>query len=67
MLHDQEIAAIEAEVKAEIDDAVAFAEAGRWEPGRAELTRDVYAGSRRHDRDDLSRIAMLRIGIRRRA
>ncbi len=44
MLHDQDIAAIEAEVKAEIDDAVAFAEAGRWEPVE-ELTRDVYAGT----------------------
>jgi len=44
MLHDQALAAIEAEVKAEIDDAVAFAEAGSWEP-IAELTRDVYAGA----------------------
>ena len=42
MLHDKDVEAIEAEVKAEIDDAVAYAEAGKWEPV-AELTRHVYA------------------------
>ncbi len=36
---------IEREVAAEIDEAVAFAEAGTWEPV-ADLTRDVYARSR---------------------
>lgn len=41
MLHDQDLAAIEAEVKAEIDDAVVFAEAGTWE-AVADLARDVY-------------------------
>ena len=41
MLHDEDLAAIEAEVEAEIDEAVAFAEAGRWEPVE-ELTRFVY-------------------------
>lgn len=42
MLHDKDLEKIEAEVKAEIDDAVAYAEAGKWEPV-AELTRYVYA------------------------
>ena len=42
MLHDKDVEKIEADAKAEIDDAVAFAEAGKWEPV-AELTRDVYA------------------------
>ena len=45
MLHDDDIAAIEAEVAAEIDEAVAFAEAGAWEPVE-DLTRDVYAEAR---------------------
>lgn len=40
-LHDTDLAAIEAEVAAEIDAAVAFAEAGTWEPVE-QLTRDVY-------------------------
>lgn len=40
MLHDRDLAAIEAEVKAEIDDAVAFAEAGNWEPIE-DLCKDV--------------------------
>ena len=42
MLHDRDVDRIEADTKAEIDDAVAFAEAGTWEPV-AELTRHVYA------------------------
>ena len=42
MLHDADVEKIEADVKAEIDDAVAYAEAGHWEPV-AELTRHVYA------------------------
>jgi pyruvate dehydrogenase E1 component alpha subunit len=42
MLHDKDVEKIEAEVKAEIDDAVAFAEAGKWEPVET-LMRDVYA------------------------
>lgn len=43
MLHEADLASIEAEAKAEIDDSVAFAEAGTWEPV-ADLTRDVHAG-----------------------
>jgi pyruvate dehydrogenase E1 component alpha subunit len=42
VLHDSDLAAIEAEVAAEIEHSVAFAESGHWEP-IAELTRDVYA------------------------
>lgn len=42
MLHDRDIEKIEADVKAEVDDAVAFAEAGAWEPVET-LARDVYA------------------------
>lgn len=38
---DAELAAIEATVKAELDDAVEFAEAGTWEPVEL-LLRDVY-------------------------
>lgn len=41
-LHDADLVAIEAEVAAEIDAAVAFAEAGTWEPAE-QLARDVYA------------------------
>jgi TPP-dependent pyruvate/acetoin dehydrogenase alpha subunit len=41
-LHDTDLSAIEAEVAAEIDAAVAFAEAGTWEPAE-QLTRNVYA------------------------
>lgn len=41
-LHDADLAAIEAEVAAEIDAAVAFAEAGTWEPAE-QLARGVYA------------------------
>ena len=40
-LHDDDLAAIESKVDAEIDAAVAFAEAGTWEPVEM-LTRDVY-------------------------
>ncbi|HEY0920992.1 pyruvate dehydrogenase (acetyl-transferring) E1 component subunit alpha [Devosia sp.] len=45
MIHAEDVAAIEAEVKAEIDEAVAFAEAGTWEPA-AELTQHVHAEAR---------------------
>ncbi|MDP1731230.1 MAG: pyruvate dehydrogenase (acetyl-transferring) E1 component subunit alpha [Devosia sp.] len=45
MIHQPDIDTIEAEVKAEIDAAVAFAEAGTWEP-LEELTQHVYAGER---------------------
>jgi TPP-dependent pyruvate/acetoin dehydrogenase alpha subunit len=41
-LAEADRAAVEAEVAAEIDAAVAFAEAGTWEPIE-ELTRNVYA------------------------
>ena len=41
-LAEPDVAAIEREVAAEIDAAVAFAEAGTWEPVE-QLTRDVYA------------------------
>jgi pyruvate dehydrogenase E1 component alpha subunit len=41
-LHESEIAAIENEVAQEVEKAVAFAEAGSWEP-EAELARHVYA------------------------
>jgi pyruvate dehydrogenase E1 component alpha subunit len=40
LLDDAALAALEAEVRAEVEDAVAFAEAGTWEPV-AELTRHV--------------------------
>jgi TPP-dependent pyruvate/acetoin dehydrogenase alpha subunit len=40
-LTDAALAAIEAEVAAEISEAVAFAERGTWEPVE-QLTRDVY-------------------------
>jgi pyruvate dehydrogenase E1 component alpha subunit len=42
VLHDRDLAAIEAQVAAEIEHSVAFAASGYWEPA-AELTRDVYA------------------------
>ena len=42
MIHDDEIATIEEEMKKEIGDAVQFAEAAAWEP-LAELTRYVCA------------------------
>jgi TPP-dependent pyruvate/acetoin dehydrogenase alpha subunit len=41
VLHDNDVAAIEAEVAQEVADAVAFAEAGTWEPVD-QLLRDVY-------------------------
>jgi len=44
-IHDDDVAAIEDEVGAEIEAAVAFAEAGTWEPV-ADLTRDVGAERR---------------------
>jgi len=40
-LHDADLQAIEREIAGEVDAAVAFAEAGTWEP-IASLTRDVY-------------------------
>lgn len=42
MIHEEDIAAIETAIRKEIDDAVAFAEAGGWEPVET-LTRHVYA------------------------
>lgn len=44
MLHGIDPAQIEKEADAEIEQAVAFAEAGTWEPP-ADLTKDVYAGA----------------------
>ncbi len=41
LLTDADLATIEARVAAEIDEAVAFAEAGPWEPVE-DLTKDVY-------------------------
>jgi len=41
VLHDDDLAAMETRVAAEVDEAVAFAEAGTWEPVET-LTRDVY-------------------------
>jgi pyruvate dehydrogenase E1 component alpha subunit len=45
-LDDDTWTAMEAEVAAEVDEAVAFAEAGTWEP-EEELTRFVYSEARR--------------------
>jgi len=42
-LHDSDLQVIEDEVATEIEAAVAFAEAGTWEPVE-QLARDVYAG-----------------------
>ncbi len=42
MIHPDDLARIEAEAAAEIAAAVAFAEAGAWEPIE-ELTRFTYA------------------------
>ncbi len=42
MLHDADLTAMESEIAAEIDEAVAFAEAGTWEPVE-ELHRFVYS------------------------
>jgi pyruvate dehydrogenase E1 component alpha subunit len=44
MMHPEEVTRIEAEVDAEIAEAVAFAEAGTWEPVE-QLTRFVHADS----------------------
>jgi TPP-dependent pyruvate/acetoin dehydrogenase alpha subunit len=44
-LHDPELDSMEAAVAAEVEAAVAFAEAGTWEPV-ADLTRDVYTEGR---------------------
>ena len=44
MIHPDDVPRIEAEVDAEIAEAVAFAEAGTWEPV-GELTRFTYAES----------------------
>ena len=44
MIHPDDVPRIEAEVDAEIAEAVAFAEAGNWEPV-GELTRFTYAES----------------------
>lgn len=41
-LHESDLSAIEASIAAEIDEAVAFAEAGTWEPPE-HLTHHVYA------------------------
>jgi TPP-dependent pyruvate/acetoin dehydrogenase alpha subunit len=42
MIHPDDIGRIDAEVAAEIDEAVAFSETGTWEPVE-ELTRFTYA------------------------
>jgi pyruvate dehydrogenase E1 component alpha subunit len=47
MLSEEEWARMEASVAAEIDEAVAFAEAGPWEPVE-DLTRDVYTPGECH-------------------
>jgi TPP-dependent pyruvate/acetoin dehydrogenase alpha subunit len=44
LLSDADLAALEATVAGEVDDAVRVAEAGPWEP-LADLTRDVYTPS----------------------
>jgi len=41
LIHDDELAAIEREIDATVEAAVAFAEAGTWEPV-ADLARDLY-------------------------
>ncbi len=48
-LHEADLEAMEREIAAEVDAAVAFAEAGTWEPVE-ELTRDVYTEAP-HERD----------------
>ncbi len=45
LAHDADVARIEAEIDAEIDEAVAFAEASEWEP-LADLARHVTAETR---------------------
>ena len=44
MIHPDDVSRMTAEIDAEIDEAVAFAEAGTWEPVE-ELCRFVYASS----------------------
>jgi pyruvate dehydrogenase E1 component alpha subunit/2-oxoisovalerate dehydrogenase E1 component len=44
-LSDADLASVEAEVGKEVDDSVAFAEAGTWEPV-SDLTRFVYSEAR---------------------
>jgi pyruvate dehydrogenase E1 component alpha subunit len=46
ILHEADVQAIEAEAAAEVDAAVAFAEAGTWEPVE-DLTKEVYREARR--------------------
>jgi TPP-dependent pyruvate/acetoin dehydrogenase alpha subunit len=41
-LHEADVTALEGEIAAEVEAAVAFAEQGSWEPVE-HLTRDVYA------------------------
>ena len=43
LLTDADLAGLESEIAAELDDAVAAAEAGPWEP-LEDLTKDVYTG-----------------------
>ena len=45
-LTEADLAAIEGDVAKEIDEAVAFAEAGAWEPTE-DLLKDVYTTSRK--------------------
>jgi TPP-dependent pyruvate/acetoin dehydrogenase alpha subunit len=40
-LSDDDLAKVESDIAAEIDEAVAYAEAGPWEPVE-DLTKDVY-------------------------
>jgi TPP-dependent pyruvate/acetoin dehydrogenase alpha subunit len=42
LLSEADLTAVEAEVAKEVDDSVAFAEAGTWEPVE-DLTRFVYS------------------------
>ncbi|MGZ5934681.1 MAG: pyruvate dehydrogenase (acetyl-transferring) E1 component subunit alpha [Rhizomicrobium sp.] len=44
LLHPDDLDTIERNVEAEVNAAVAFAEAGQWEPVE-QLTKDVYAGA----------------------
>jgi len=44
MIHPEDVPRIEAEIDTEIAEAVAFAEAGTWEPIE-QLTRFTYAES----------------------
>jgi TPP-dependent pyruvate/acetoin dehydrogenase alpha subunit len=48
MIHPDDVTRIEAEVAADIAEAVAFAEAGTWEPAE-QMTRFTYADAA--DRD----------------